>query len=106
MRFPLLAYLTVACGCVVAVGGAFAAVHRPLTALALLGAAALAAELIEEPESARAALPPSRRPQNGTVTSWSVVPRLWPATDGGVRGRTTSVYGARASGYRRGALRI
>ena len=53
MRFPLLAYLTVACGCVVAVGGAFAAVHRPLTALALLGAAALAAELIEEPESAR-----------------------------------------------------
>jgi len=53
VRFPLLAYLTVACGCVVAVGGAFAAVHRPLTALALLGAAALAAELIEEPESAR-----------------------------------------------------
>src|SRR5256885_10321665 len=53
VRFPLLAYLPVACGCVVAVGGAFAAVHRPLTALALLGAAALAAELIEEPESAR-----------------------------------------------------
>ncbi|MGZ4256987.1 MAG: HD-GYP domain-containing protein [Gaiellaceae bacterium] len=53
MRFPLLAYLTIACGCVVAVGGALAAEHRPLTALALLGAAALAAELIEEPESAR-----------------------------------------------------
>jgi HD-GYP domain-containing protein (c-di-GMP phosphodiesterase class II) len=53
VRFPVLAYLTVACGFVVAVGGVAAAVHRPLTALALLGAAALAAELIEEPESAR-----------------------------------------------------
>ena len=53
MRFPLLGYLTVACGLAVAAGGALAALHRPLTALALLGAAALAAELIEEPESAR-----------------------------------------------------
>jgi HD-GYP domain-containing protein (c-di-GMP phosphodiesterase class II) len=53
VRFPLLGYLTVACGLAVAAGGALAALHRPLTALALLGAAALAAELIEEPESAR-----------------------------------------------------
>jgi HD-GYP domain-containing protein (c-di-GMP phosphodiesterase class II) len=53
VRFPLLAYLTVACGLAVAVGGTLSALHRPLTALALLGAAAIAAELLEEPESAR-----------------------------------------------------
>src|SRR5206468_9968153 len=40
-------------GLAVAAGGAFASLNRPLTALALLGAAALAAELIEEPDSAR-----------------------------------------------------
>ena len=37
----------------VTVAGAIAATQRPLTALALLGAAALAAELLEEPENAR-----------------------------------------------------
>ncbi|HEY6835766.1 MAG TPA: HD domain-containing phosphohydrolase, partial [Gaiellaceae bacterium] len=53
MRFPLLAYLAIGAG-VAAIGvGAAAATSRPLTALALLGAAALAAELLEEPENAR-----------------------------------------------------
>jgi hypothetical protein len=43
----------VAAGLGVTVAGAFAAVGRPLTALALLGAAALAAELLEDPDSGR-----------------------------------------------------
>src|SRR5689334_20270137 len=37
----------------VTAAGPVTAAHRPLTALALLGAAALAAELLEEPENAR-----------------------------------------------------
>jgi len=53
MRLSLLAYATVAAGVGVTVAGAYAAAGRPLTALALFGAAALAAELLEEPESAR-----------------------------------------------------
>ena len=53
MRLSVLAYATVAAGLGVTVAGAFAAAGRPLTALALFGAAALAAELLEEPESAR-----------------------------------------------------
>ncbi|MGB2874852.1 MAG: HD domain-containing phosphohydrolase [Gaiellaceae bacterium] len=53
MRFPLLAYLTIAAGVAGVGAGAHAALHRPLTALTLLGAAALAAELLEEPERAR-----------------------------------------------------
>src|ERR1044072_9243592 len=53
MRHSLLAYATVAAGLGVTVAGAFAAAGRPLTALTLFGAAALAAELLEEPESAR-----------------------------------------------------
>jgi HD-GYP domain-containing protein (c-di-GMP phosphodiesterase class II) len=53
VRHSLLAYATVAAGLGVIVAGAFAAVGRPLTALALLGAAALAAELLEEPDAAR-----------------------------------------------------
>jgi HD-GYP domain-containing protein (c-di-GMP phosphodiesterase class II) len=57
VRFPLLAYLTVVAGLGVVSAGAATALHRPLTALALLGAAALAAELLEEPESARLRAP-------------------------------------------------
>jgi HD-GYP domain-containing protein (c-di-GMP phosphodiesterase class II) len=53
VRFPLLAYPAIGFGLAVAGAGAVAATHRPLTALALLGAAALAAELLEEPENAR-----------------------------------------------------
>ncbi|HEY8843596.1 MAG TPA: HD domain-containing phosphohydrolase, partial [Gaiellaceae bacterium] len=53
MRYSLLAFATIAAGVGVAAAGALAAAHRPLTALALLGAAALAAELLEEPENAR-----------------------------------------------------
>jgi HD-GYP domain-containing protein (c-di-GMP phosphodiesterase class II) len=53
VRFPLPAYATVLAGFGVLVAGAVAAAHHPLTALALFGAAALAAELLEEPESAR-----------------------------------------------------
>jgi HD-GYP domain-containing protein (c-di-GMP phosphodiesterase class II) len=53
MRLSMLAYATVAAGLGVTVAGGLAAAGRPLTALALLGAAALAAELLEEPESAR-----------------------------------------------------
>ena len=53
MRHSLLAYATVAAGLGVTVAGALAAVGRPLTALALLGAAALAAELLEEPDASR-----------------------------------------------------
>jgi len=53
VRLSVLAYATVAAGLGVTVAGAFAAAGRPLTALALFGAAALAAELLEEPESAR-----------------------------------------------------
>ena len=53
MRFPLLAYLAIGAGVAATGVGAAAATSRPLTALALLGAAALAAELLEEPENAR-----------------------------------------------------
>jgi HD-GYP domain-containing protein (c-di-GMP phosphodiesterase class II) len=53
VRFSVLAYLTVAAGLGVAVAGALDAAGKPLTALALLAAGALAAELLEEPESAR-----------------------------------------------------
>ena len=53
MRFPLLAYATVVAGLGVCAAGALEAVGQPLTALALLGAAALAAELFEEPEGSR-----------------------------------------------------
>jgi HD-GYP domain-containing protein (c-di-GMP phosphodiesterase class II) len=53
VRLSVLAYATVAAGLGVTVAGAFVAAGQPLTALALFGAAALAAELIEEPESAR-----------------------------------------------------
>jgi HD-GYP domain-containing protein (c-di-GMP phosphodiesterase class II) len=57
MRLSVFAYGTVAAGLGVAVGGALAAAHRPLTALALFGAAALAAELLEEPENTRVRAP-------------------------------------------------
>ena len=53
MRLSVLAYLTVAAGVGVTVIGGFAAAGEPLTALTLFGAAALAAELLEEPENAR-----------------------------------------------------
>jgi HD-GYP domain-containing protein (c-di-GMP phosphodiesterase class II) len=53
VRFPLLAYPAIGVGMAVTGAGAIAAASRPLTALALLGAAALAAELLEEPENAR-----------------------------------------------------
>ena len=53
MRFSVLAYLTVAAGLGVAAAGALDAAGKPLTALALFAAGALAAELLEEPESAR-----------------------------------------------------
>jgi HD-GYP domain-containing protein (c-di-GMP phosphodiesterase class II) len=53
MRLSVLAYATVAAGLGATVAGAFEAAGQPLTALALFGAAALAAELLEEPESAR-----------------------------------------------------
>jgi HD-GYP domain-containing protein (c-di-GMP phosphodiesterase class II) len=53
VRLSILAYATVAAGLAVCVSGAAAAVHHPLTALALLAAAALAAELLEEPDSGR-----------------------------------------------------
>src|SRR5207249_2250601 len=46
-------YVTVLAGIGVCAGGVFSAMNRPLTALALFAAAALAAELLEEPESAR-----------------------------------------------------
>jgi HD-GYP domain-containing protein (c-di-GMP phosphodiesterase class II) len=53
VRLSFLAYATIAAGLGVMVGGGFAVLHRPLTALALLGAGALAAELLEEPEATR-----------------------------------------------------
>jgi len=53
VRFSVLAYLTVAAGLGVIVAGGLAAAGQPLTALALFAAAALAAELLEEPDSAR-----------------------------------------------------
>jgi HD-GYP domain-containing protein (c-di-GMP phosphodiesterase class II) len=53
MRLSVLAYATIVAGAAAAVAGALDAAGRPLTALALLGAAALAAEVLEEPESAR-----------------------------------------------------
>ncbi|HET7759960.1 MAG TPA: HD domain-containing phosphohydrolase, partial [Gaiellaceae bacterium] len=53
MRFSGVAYLSVAAGFAVCAYGAYVAVGLPLTVLALFAAAALAAELLEEPESAR-----------------------------------------------------
>lgn len=53
MRLSLFAYLTVAAGVGACVAGGVAAAGEPLTALALFGAAALAAEVLEEPENAR-----------------------------------------------------
>jgi HD-GYP domain-containing protein (c-di-GMP phosphodiesterase class II) len=53
VRLSVLAYATVAAGFAVTVAGALNAADRPLTALALFGAAALAAELLEEPETGR-----------------------------------------------------
>jgi HD-GYP domain-containing protein (c-di-GMP phosphodiesterase class II) len=53
VRLSLLAYLTVAAGIGACAAGAVAAAGEPLTAVALFGAAALAAELLEEPENAR-----------------------------------------------------
>jgi HD-GYP domain-containing protein (c-di-GMP phosphodiesterase class II) len=53
VRFPVLAYPIMAAGLAVIAAGAFVASHQPLTALALLGAAALAAELLEEPDASR-----------------------------------------------------
>jgi HD-GYP domain-containing protein (c-di-GMP phosphodiesterase class II) len=53
VRLSLLAYLALAAGVGVCVAGGLAAAGEPLTALALFGAAALAAELLEEPENAR-----------------------------------------------------
>jgi HD-GYP domain-containing protein (c-di-GMP phosphodiesterase class II) len=53
VRLSLLAYLTVAAGIGACAAGALAAAGEPLTALALFAAAALAAELLEEPENAR-----------------------------------------------------
>jgi HD-GYP domain-containing protein (c-di-GMP phosphodiesterase class II) len=57
MRFPLPAYATVAAGLGVIAAGALAAAGRPLTAVTLLGAAALAAELLEEPDDLRSRAP-------------------------------------------------
>ena len=57
MRFPLPAYATLAAGLGVIAAGALAAAHEPLTALTLLAAAALAAELLEEPEELRSRAP-------------------------------------------------
>jgi HD-GYP domain-containing protein (c-di-GMP phosphodiesterase class II) len=53
VRLSALAYTTAAAGLGVTVAGTLAAAHRPLTALALFGAAALAAELLEEPDGTR-----------------------------------------------------
>jgi hypothetical protein len=53
VRLSLFAYLTVAAGVGACVAGGIAAAGEPLTALALFGAAALAAELLEVPENAR-----------------------------------------------------
>jgi len=53
VRLSVLAYATIVAGLGVIVAGALTAAHQPLTALALLGAGALAAELLEEPERAR-----------------------------------------------------
>jgi HD domain len=53
MRLPALSYAVIAGGLAAAVAGAVQASHRPLTALTLLAAAALAAELLEEPGGSR-----------------------------------------------------
>jgi HD-GYP domain-containing protein (c-di-GMP phosphodiesterase class II) len=53
VRLSLPAYATIAAGFCVAAAGVVAAAHRPLTALTLLAAAGLAAELLEEPEGSR-----------------------------------------------------
>jgi HD-GYP domain-containing protein (c-di-GMP phosphodiesterase class II) len=53
VRLSVLAFATVVAGLGVTVAGALAAAHQPLTTLALFGAGALAAELLEEPERSR-----------------------------------------------------
>jgi HD-GYP domain-containing protein (c-di-GMP phosphodiesterase class II) len=53
VRLSAFAYATVAAGLAVTAAGAIVAARQPLTALALLAAAALAAELLEEPASPR-----------------------------------------------------
>src|SRR3954469_11970157 len=53
MRLSLLAYVTVVAGIAVVAGGVLSAAGRPLTALPLLAAPALAGGVLEEPESAR-----------------------------------------------------
>jgi HD-GYP domain-containing protein (c-di-GMP phosphodiesterase class II) len=60
MRFPLPAYTTVAAGFGVLAVGVLVAAHRPLASLALLAAAALAAELLEEADSLRSREPLDR----------------------------------------------
>ena len=57
MRFPLPAYATIAAGLWVLTAAALVASERSLTALTLLAAAALAAELLEEPETLRSREP-------------------------------------------------
>jgi HD-GYP domain-containing protein (c-di-GMP phosphodiesterase class II) len=57
VRFPLPAYATVAAGFGVIAAGALVASQRSLTAVTLLAAAALAAELLEEPEELRSRAP-------------------------------------------------
>jgi HD-GYP domain-containing protein (c-di-GMP phosphodiesterase class II) len=57
MRFPLPAYATLAAGLGVVTVGGFLALDRPLTALTLFAAAALAAELLEAPEEVRLRAP-------------------------------------------------
>jgi len=69
VRFPVLAYPIMAAGLGVIAAGALVASHHPLTALALLGAAALAAELLEEPDASRVREPgpaPSALPRAST----------------------------------------
>jgi HD-GYP domain-containing protein (c-di-GMP phosphodiesterase class II) len=53
MRLSALAYLTIAAGVAACVAGGLDAAGRPLTALALLAAGALAAELLEEADLSR-----------------------------------------------------
>ncbi|HYX89343.1 MAG TPA: HD domain-containing phosphohydrolase [Gaiellaceae bacterium] len=57
MRFPLPAYVTVTAGLGAISAGALVAASRPLTAVTLLAAAALAAELLEEPDELRSRAP-------------------------------------------------
>ena len=73
VRYSVLAFATIAAGLGAAAAGALDAVDRPLTALALFGAAALAAELLEEPESARVREPLG--PESSALPPASTSPR-------------------------------